>query len=94
MADALQVNFPEKAGALRQFLKVLMGATNPEELLNVTMFHYRTTGNRTSSVLLGLQVPSSKEAVFDDVKATLEPLDFAFDELGDRTRQLFDQFIS
>ena len=57
----MQVNFPEKAGALRQFLRELMGraasASGSEARLNVTMFHYRGTGNRSSSALVGLQVP-------------------------------------
>lgn len=92
--DVLQVTFPEKAGALRQFLAVLMGADNPEQTLNVTMFHYRTTGNRASSVLLGIQVPPSREAAYEAVKDELEPLEFAFDELDAGTRHLFDQFIS
>lgn len=61
IAQCVQVNFPEKAGALRQFLRELMGrdasASGSEARLNVTMFHYRGTGNRSSSALVGLQVP-------------------------------------
>jgi C-terminal regulatory domain of Threonine dehydratase len=71
-----------------------MGSDETSQHLNVTMFHYRGTGNRTSSVLLGLQVPRHKEHVYDEVRATLEPLDFSFDELDAETRQLFDQFVS
>ena len=47
---APQVTFPERAGALRQFLD----AVSPT--WNITLFHYRNTGNRESSVLLGVQV--------------------------------------
>jgi hypothetical protein len=43
------VLFPERAGALRRFLE----AVSPT--WNVTLFHYRSTGNRESSVLLGVQ---------------------------------------
>jgi hypothetical protein len=45
-----QVQFPERAGALRHFLEVLSPSWN------VTLFHYRQTGNSTSYVLLGIQV--------------------------------------
>lgn len=45
-----QVIFPERAGALKEFLS----AISPR--WNVTLFHYRNTGNRESSVLLGVQV--------------------------------------
>jgi hypothetical protein len=45
-----QVQFPERAGALRHFLTVLSPAWN------VTLFHYRQTGNSTSYVLMGIQV--------------------------------------
>ena len=45
-----QITFPEKPRALQNFLAVI----SPK--WNVTLFHYRTTGNRESSVLLGLQV--------------------------------------
>lgn len=44
------VQFPERTGALRHFLEVL-GPT-----WNVTLFHYRQTGNNASYVLLGIQV--------------------------------------
>ncbi len=48
----VQVQFPERQGALRRFLDVV----SPR--WNVTLFHYRNTGNRESYVLLGLQVSS------------------------------------
>lgn len=45
-----QIIFPEKAGALSRFLSTV------SPTWNVTLFHYRNTGNRESSVLLGVQV--------------------------------------
>ncbi len=45
-----QVIFPERAGALLRFLD----AVSPT--WNITLFQYRGTGNRESSVLLGIQV--------------------------------------
>lgn len=46
----LQVEFPERSGALVKFLRVL----NP--VWNISLFHYRQSGNRASTILLGLQV--------------------------------------
>ena len=45
-----QISFPEKPRALQKFLAAVCPTWN------VTLFHYRTTGNRESSVLLGVQV--------------------------------------
>jgi threonine dehydratase len=84
----VQVNFPEKAGALRQFLSVM----SPK--FNVTMFHYRSTGNRSSSVLLGLQVPPGSVSEYNELIEMLLPQDFTFEELDAETRELFDQFVS
>jgi C-terminal regulatory domain of Threonine dehydratase len=44
------VEFPERSGALVKFLRVL----NP--VWNISLFHYRQSGNRASTILLGLQV--------------------------------------
>lgn len=42
--NSWQVEFPERVGALRRFLR----AISPR--WNVTLFHYRNTGNRSSQV--------------------------------------------
>lgn len=81
-----QVSFPERAGALRQFLGVVCPTWN------VTLFHYRSTGNRESSVLLGLQVPAADEPLFLTALQQLAD-NFTFDELGGEARRIFDMFI-
>lgn len=88
------VTFPERSGALRLFLAQLADADDGGGGLNVTMFHYRATGNRASSVLLGLQVPAAKVGAFDAMQAALQPYDFTFDELDRDTQELFDEFVS
>ncbi|GIL91166.1 hypothetical protein Vretimale_18802 [Volvox reticuliferus] len=86
----LQVVFPERPGALRRFLDVISPAWN------VTLFHYRNSGNRESSVLLGVQVPPYEEERF---QAALQSLrghgeeGFAFKELQGAVREVFDKFI-
>lgn len=90
-ADAplpLQVMFPEKVGALRKFLQTMA----PD--FNVTMFHYRATGNRMSSALLGLQVPPEREGAYAALQEALAPLDYTFEDLDTDTQHLFDEFIS
>lgn len=82
-----QVSFPERPGALAQFL----AAISPR--WNVTLFHYRTTGNRESSVLLGVQVLPDEDLVkFKAAIARLQP-QFAFNELPADVRAVFDQFV-
>lgn len=61
---------------------------------NVTMFHYRSTGNRSSSVLLGLQVPPEREADYTEMVDKLSPLDYTFEQLDNTTQAVFDEFIS
>lgn len=85
----LQVVFPERPGSLRRFLDVVSPAWN------VTLFHYRNTGNRESSVLLGVQVPPHEDAKFKAAVKQLgdQPEGFVFSELSGPVREVFDQFI-
>ena len=46
-----QVEFPEVKGALLKFLRVLSPGWN------ISLFHYPQSGNRSSTILLGLHVP-------------------------------------
>lgn len=82
-----QVSFPERPGALRRFLDTI----NPQ--WNVTLFHYRNTGNRESSVLLGLQVPPEQERMLMKAGRRLENDEFSFEELTDEERRVFNMFI-
>ncbi|GAX79219.1 hypothetical protein CEUSTIGMA_g6659.t1 [Chlamydomonas eustigma] len=79
-----QVTFPEKRRALQKFVASLCA-------WNVTLFHYRTTGNRESSVLLGVQVPDSDLSRFTEAVAEMPT--FSFQELGPKEREVFDRFI-
>jgi threonine dehydratase len=82
----LQINFPERRGALRRFLQVISPAWN------VTLFHYRNTGNRESKVLMGVQVPPAEQAQFDEAVAALAP-EFAFAELEPEAQRIFAMFL-
>lgn len=84
---APQVQFPERPGALRRFLTALSADWN------VTLFHYRNTGNRESYVMLGMQVPPSQDRAFRKVQRSLQD-EFTFEELDGEERRVFNMFIS
>jgi threonine dehydratase len=81
-----QVDFPERPGALRRFLP----AVSPR--WNVTLFHYRRTGNRSSGVLLGVQVPPDETSAFSEALAGLEG-EYVFTEVSGRAREVFKMFL-
>ena len=58
-------DFPERPGALSQFLNQL-GQT-----WNISLFHYRNHGADKGRVLAGIQVPPSTQSRFDQFLATL-----------------------
>jgi threonine dehydratase len=57
--------FPERPGALMRFL----AAMHPG--WNISLFHYRNQGADYGRILVGIQVPSGDEPVFDDFLRTL-----------------------
>ena len=63
--------FPERPGALSNFLGKLGGRWN------ISMFHYRNHGSAYGRVLVGLQVPASEHK---DVGAFLDALDYPYQE--------------
>jgi threonine dehydratase len=82
-----QVQFPERPGALRRFLSALSADWN------VTLFHYRNTGNRESYVMLGMQVPPEQDKTFRKVQRALQD-EFSFEELDGEERRVFNMFIA
>ncbi|HEY0463343.1 MAG TPA: threonine ammonia-lyase, biosynthetic [Polyangiaceae bacterium] len=57
--------FPERPGALMRFL----GAMHP--YWNISLFHYRNQGSDYGRILVGIQVPSSDAAAFQNFLDTL-----------------------
>jgi threonine dehydratase len=82
----LQVQFPERPGALAAFLDALPPSWN------VTLFHYRQTGNSTSYVLIGVQVPPDGEAELRRAQRQLRR-EFTFEEITGETRDVMNMFI-
>ena len=73
--------FPERPGALLQFLSV-MGSQ-----WNITLFHYRNHGAAYARVLIGAQVPATE---VDDFKDFLQELGYAYyDETENPIYKLF-----
>ena len=63
--------FPERPGALSNFLGKLGGRWN------ISMFHYRNHGSAYGRVLMGLQVPIGERS---DVSAFLDALHYPYHE--------------
>ncbi len=57
--------FPERPGALLRFL------TSMNPAWNISLFHYRNHGADLARVLVGMQVPPSDGAAFDEFLETL-----------------------
>lgn len=77
----LAVEFPERPGALLQFLESL-GAR-----WNISLFHYRNGGGAFGRVLVGLEVPPDQR---DDLRGRLDRLGFAYtDESANPAGRLF-----
>lgn len=73
--------FPERPGALGRFL----GEMNPD--WNISLFHYRNHGSDYGRVLVGMQVPESDHAEFEQFRAALGYR--SWDETANPAYQLF-----
>lgn len=82
----MTIEFPEVAGSLLRFLQEMDG-------FNITMFHYRATGNRKTELLVGIQVPPGEEDDFARVSEELEIHGFIFSPLEGETLQVFNDFL-
>lgn len=60
--------FPERPGALRDFLTALDGRWN------ISLFHYRNHGSSSGQILCGFQIPNNDE---NDLEASLQKTGFA-----------------
>ena len=64
--------FPEKPGALRNFLSELA------DRWNISMFHYRNHGADHGKILAGFQVPKGERKAFTDA---LKRIGYAFSDV-------------
>ncbi len=62
----LRFTFPERPGALLKFLSLM----RPN--WNISLFHYRNQGADYGQILVGLQVPPSDDAAFQEFLAALD----------------------
>lgn len=77
----MRFEFPERPGALLQFLSKLAGRWN------ISLFHYRNHGAAFGRVLVGLQVPENSR---EDLHTTLNELGYPYwDESKNPAYQLF-----
>jgi threonine dehydratase len=77
----MRFEFPERPGALLQFLTKLAGRWN------ISLFHYRNHGAAFGRVLVGLQVPGDSK---EELTTALNELGYPFwDESQNPAYQLF-----
>jgi threonine dehydratase len=77
-------DFPERPGALAQFLRAMRGSWN------ITLFHYRNHGSDIGRVLAGIQVPNGDERQFSDFLRQLADVGYSWIEETDNVAyQLF-----
>ena len=67
-------DFPERSGALSQFLRAM------DDSWNVTLFHYRNHGADVGRVLAGLQVPDQDRRRFDNFLSQIAASGYAWIE--------------
>ena len=78
-------DFPEKQGALLEFLTKLSNISNNQ--WNITMFHYRNSGASIGNVLCGLNVPLKDMSIF---QIFLNKLEFQYyDETNNNAYKIF-----
>ena len=75
--------FPERPGAFRRFLEQMGRGWN------ITLFHYRNHGAARGRVLVGLQVPRSEDAAFEQFRSTL-----AFPSIEETDNPAYRLFLS
>uniref|UniRef100_A0A061SL66 Threonine dehydratase n=1 Tax=Tetraselmis sp. GSL018 TaxID=582737 RepID=A0A061SL66_9CHLO len=80
------VAFPERRGTLLRFLQQYDG-------YNITMFHYRKSGNQKTELLLGMQVPSNREDEFNQFAEELSAVGYDFQALDDTSQTVFNMFL-
>jgi threonine dehydratase len=75
--------FPERPGALMEFLDTLGGRWN------ISLFHYRNHGSDFGRVLAGFEVPDADAAAFE---AFLEELGYRYQR--ERDNAAYELFLS
>ena len=78
----LRVEFPERPGALLNFLNQL------GDRWNISLFHYRNHGAAYGRVLVGIQVPATRDAEFETLLASLQ-----MDWVEERNNPAYELFL-
>lgn len=81
-----QVDYPELTGMLQKLL------TPISPRWDITLLHFRKTGQRSATALLGVRVPPGEMPEFQAATAELNS-EFQFRELGGRDLEIFKMFV-
>ena len=79
----LSFAFPERPGALLQFLRGMKSDWN------ISLFHYRNSGAEYGRVLMGIQVPATDESRF---RQFLDDTGYEFEE--EQENPAYQMFVS
>ena len=83
-----QVDYPELRGMLHKLL------TPISPRWDITLLHFRKTGQRAATALLGLRLPPADKPAFEAAVAELAmDSEFQFRELGGRDLEVFRMFV-
>ncbi|KAI8466923.1 MAG: tryptophan synthase beta subunit-like PLP-dependent enzyme [Monoraphidium minutum] len=81
-----QVDYPELRGMLHKLL------TPISPRWDITLLHFRKTGQRAATALLGVRVPPGEMGAFQEAVAGLNS-EFVFRELAGRDLEVFKMFV-
>ncbi|PSC71990.1 threonine deaminase [Micractinium conductrix] len=81
-----KVDYPELPGMLARLLEPI----SPR--FDITLLHFRKTGNRSATALLGLRLPPGEVADFWQAVGALNA-EYSFTELSEREHSVFTMFI-
>jgi threonine dehydratase len=80
------VDYPELCGMLHKLL------TPISPRWDITLLHFRKTGQRSATALLGLRVPQGEMGALQEAVAALND-EFQFRELSGRDLEIFKLFV-
>lgn len=90
VAVPLQVIFKVEYPELRGMLHRLLSPISPK--YDITLLHFRKTGQRAATALLGLRLPEAEKAAFWEAVKGLNA-EFEFRELSGRELEVFKLFV-
>jgi len=84
--------FPERPGALKQFLQGLF-ARNEQRPFNITLFHYRAHGADVGRVFVGFQVEDAQKSAFEAFLDAIADSEMGFVAFEETANKFYKEFL-